>query len=378
MKTMFLTVVWGEQYIEDFLNLSLPTQISKNNLKNSFFKESSYVILTDNQYFELIKSHPIIKDLSNSLNVVFKDISHIPYRNKYERTSHAQSFGLTFSEDFDCVFFLYPDFVCGDGVILQNAIKMQDGWDAIMCPVPPIVDEIFNSPDFQPNKIQQKGYSQINVPPETLVKLSLNYFHPMMQGYNLDFKENSASPPAYIIREVEKFGILIRAFHLHPIVIRVQPENPDFLFKFRISLDEEYVSRLFKTKQNIYFPKDVREFAYCSIRTRDSEPQPVPTEFDIREVHRWAEIATGSIHRELVAECFYWGEEIQNEEGVKRLNNVKENTLELVRRIQYRLNLSNIFLSQEDKPAALMRKRRRKKFKHFKKPSVSTFSPLND
>ena len=134
MKVLFLTVIWGKNYIEGFINYSLPTQMSQNNLQNFYFSDSTYLILTDKKHFPEIESQPIIKRLSKLLTVAFCDISHIKFADKYQRVSVAQLHGLRYSKDFDCVFFIYPDFLCGDGVLLKNAFsktKCVDSWDFI-------------------------------------------------------------------------------------------------------------------------------------------------------------------------------------------------------------------------------------------------------
>jgi hypothetical protein len=198
----------------------------------------------------------------------------------------------------------------------------------------------------------------------------------MINGYNLDIKTNHMHSPVYFIRNVQNEGLLIQAFHLHPIVIRVQKNNPYYLHQFQVSLDEEYVTQLFKTIDNIYFPASIEEFAYCSIRTSESVPQPFHGPIEFITFQRWAEFGASMLQRQLATIPFYWGVLIENDEGKSALDAAKIKNSEMIERLNYRLNASDMVIAAEDQPSFEFRKKRRDRFRRFKEPTFLNFLNL--
>lgn len=368
-KFLFLTVAWGSKYITEFLEISLPTQLTNKNLLNDFFSESEYLILTDKLDIHLFEESAAIDHLKQHMTVSFFDISKIQYEDKYQRASLAQLEGIKLSDDFDYIFFIYPDFLCADGTLVNNAKTLVSGWDAIMCPVPPVLHSIIDDKEFSKYSKRNNGFTKTNIPCDKLVEISFEYFHPMMHGYNIDITNCTMREPVYVIRNIQRYGIIINAFHLHPIAIRVMKNNKNFKQNFKVSLDEEYITRLFMTKEKIYFPKSIEEFAYCSLRTPDSQPLPIVKPLELINISRWAELGASNLHREIFEETFYWGldeDSVDFRENKERVINQQK---ELVERIKYRLNSGEILISYTDPLSFNNRKVRSERFKYFIKPS---------
>lgn len=364
-KFLFITVVWGQKYIEEFLEISLPTQLTNKNLLNDFFSVSEYLILTDNSDMHFFENSAAIDYLKKHISISFVDISNLQFEDKYKRASFAQLEGIKRSDNFDFIFFIYPDFLCADGTLLNNAKTLVSGWDAIMCPVPAVLDTIIDDKKFLKYSKKNRNFNQTFIPPEKLVELSFNYFHPMIYGYNLDITNCSMASPVYVIRSVDKYGIIINAFHLHPIAIKVMKSKTNFKRNFDVSLDEEYITRLFMTKEKIYFPKSIQEFAYCSLRTPDSQPLPINKLYEFSNITRWAELGASNLHREIFEESFYWGLDKDSDDFIEKKKKVINKQSDLVERVKYRLNSGDIFISHTDHLSYVNRNVRAERFKHF-------------
>lgn len=373
MRFLFPIVVWGADYVSEFLERSLPTQLAFGNLADfPWLEGSQYLILTTARDRRAIEAAPIFRRLSRLIDVEFMEIDSIPRHNKYIGASLAQLEALKRSNDFDGVFFLYPDFVCATGTITNAARRIVEGWDAVMAPIPAVLEGIFTEDVVVENEVitpTPEG-DIIAYPPRLLVEVANRNFHPMIEGYIFGGTKSNIGP-AYMIWDVPDAGLLFRCFHLHPVVVRVQRENPYFLTEFNVSLDEEYVPRLFRSTDRIYFPRDSDEFAMCSIRTPESQPQPIDAPISVLHIAHWAEEYASLVHREFSQAAFRWHAEPIEDETVWR--EAERESAELVDAIQDRLHTPDSILRFEDEVAYAARARRRSRFKEWRKPVFHQF-----
>ena len=69
-KTLLSTVVWGEDYLEIFLEYTLKSLCTHGNLLNKeFSKKSEYIIFTEENYFRSIRNHKNFKKLKKKLKL---------------------------------------------------------------------------------------------------------------------------------------------------------------------------------------------------------------------------------------------------------------------------------------------------------------------
>jgi len=373
MKFLFPMVVWGADYVSEFLEQSLPTQLAFGNLGDfEWLEGSKYLILTTGRDRKAIEASPIFQRLQRLMEVEFVDIGKIPRHNKYIGASLAQLEALKRSRDYDGIFFLYPDFVCATGTIQNAARRIAEGWDAVVAPIPAVLGGIFDDELTTRNEVitpTTEGQI-IAFPPRLLAEVAMKHFHPMISGYVIGGDKSNIGP-AYIIWEVPEEGLVFRCFHLHPIVIRVQRDNPYYLTEFNVSLDEEYVPRLFRSCDRIYFPKDSDEFAMCSIRTPDSQPQPIDAPISLLHIAHWAEEYASLVHREFVGTAFRWHANPIEDESV--WEEVEAESLETVDAIRDRLLTPDSILRYEDEEGYFARARRRGRFDFWRKPVFHEF-----
>ena len=107
--------------------------------------------------------------------------------------------------------------------------------------------------------------------------------------------------PSYVTWDVPGQGLLLRAFHLHPVAFRVQKDSPDFFVPFYSTLDEEFVARFGRTNPRVYVCQSSDELGVCSLaENSDSDYRMVPPRpTNIGDLTVFAETYAGLLHREL-------------------------------------------------------------------------------
>lgn len=377
MRFLFTTTIWGEKYVSDFLNISLPTQLAFGNLADfPWLDRARYMIMTTSEDANSIKKAPIMRRLNRLMEVQYVMIDEIPRHNKYIGVSLSQVEALRRTSAFDAIYFLYPDFICSTGSISNAAKKMVEGYDAVMFPIPAVLDNILDDPLVaKHNLITNTADGRvISIPPRLMVELSMRNPHPMLSGFFLGAKKRNLGS-SYIMWDLSPQCWLFHCFHLHPFVIRVQKDNPDYLLEFNVSLDEEYVSRVFKTTDRIWFPKTSDEFATCSLRTQESEPQPIEgTATAINAIH-WAEEYASLVQRDFVRIPFRWHSIPLTSRNLARWAEIEKRAAETINIIHERLRTPDSVVIYEDPLAHALRCKRRARFEHWRNPKYMTMIP---
>ncbi len=364
MRCLFTAIVWGEPYIKKFLKVSLPSQMGEGNLTPGFhfLKGSRYQFLTTREDARRLKEAPLVKKLATFIEVEFVFIDAVPRDNKYLGASLVQVEALKRSVDYDCIFFIYPDFICANYTITHLAEKIFEGYDGVFAPVPCILEEpMVDGTVLDGNRFPlPDGGSVISIPPQELVRLSVTFPHRMMLAYFLEATSKN-TVQAYLQWNVPEQGWLIHAFHLHPCVLRVQHENPIFMQLFDISLDEEFVAALFKSTDNVYVARDSQEVALVSLREALAPLHPVAGQQTMRDIVRYAEESASLVHREFVKMPFRWhfAPVVENE-----WQQIENQAKSLISEIIVNLNTPDEVLKFEDPLMYYIRLHRRQRFFH--------------
>jgi len=377
MKFLFSTVIWGKDYVDQFLKWSLPTQLAWGNLADFPWADTSaYMIMTTEEDQKRLQAAPLMRRLSRIMKVIYCNIDNIPRHNKYIGVSMAQLEALKRSSEYDAIFFIYPDFVCAAGSIQNAAHAIVAGWKAVAFPIPAILETIFEDPAIVGSDVVTSTIDGdvISIPPRLLVDASMRNCHPMISSYFVGGDKSSIGP-AYMMWDVpEEEGWLLRCFHLHPFVIRVNPEDPFFLVDFNVSVDEEFVPRYFKSTDGIHFPSESDEFAMCSIRQPDSPPQPIEGPVRLENIVRWAEESASLVHRDFVLQPYRWApKSTLPAEAVLNWCKAEERSKAYVEIVRKRLNVPDSVLEYEDPIGYAARMKRQKRFQHWRSPDFHQF-----
>lgn len=308
MRVSFALVVWGEDYVKDFLDASLPTLLAEGNLADTVgLAGSRFHLLTTPADRDLLYASALFERLKSILPVDFIDISQIRGSDKYNIASRCQLEAIRLSEDFDALVLLYPDVIWSRGSIRFAVNALESGALAVFSPAPAIQSErtLAELNDLK-NPCEPAGARAISITPDQVTDLVLRNFHPMWDAFDWN-GDCFTDSPACLRWNVGNQGWLIRCFHLHPVILRVQRDNPRYFSGFNVSLDGEYVARLFDGTSHLCFATDSRKFAIASLRAVDSPPLPRHgRRSEIASVSRWAEAHTLLLHRAFAKVAFRW------------------------------------------------------------------------
>jgi hypothetical protein len=190
--------------------------------------------------------------------------------------------------------------------------------------------------------------------------------HPMAQA-NLISSGSISEAPTYLFWPVEGQGLLMRAFHIHPVVFRVRRDSLDFLMPFRATLDEEFVARITRYRGRIYVSPTSDEIAVCGMmeigdRSHIFEPQRALT---TTEVAIMAEAFAGVTHRQLAT----YSVRLQYADGDPETWQQAEAAAEkFIQNVLQQLNTPDSVLALESPHAHQARRQRQRTYKHWNTP----------
>lgn len=299
LKTLFTTAVWGADYVERFLKYSLRTQLSAGNLGH-FDRNSLYLLITDAESIKYISSSPIFEKLASLVSTEFVDIERFRTGNldKYSLLTVCQNYALERATDFNALFFGYGDALWADGSYRAAAQRLKSGFHAVFSFGYPVLDKPFKA--AVQSRSRSDGAPEVSIAPRDFAQLVYNHLHPMAHANRWDNRWMSHCP-SYVVWDVPDQGLLLRAFHMHPVALQVQKEAPYFFAPFRSTLDEEFVARLNRTNPRIYVSPSSDEIGVCSLAEatdltyRMNPIRPV----NLNDLASFAEAHAGMVHRRL-------------------------------------------------------------------------------
>lgn len=325
---------------------------------------SIFLVITTAAAAARIRGSVAFQVLDGCIDTEFAIIQPPTLRNKYRFLNRQQMIAIRRSADFDTLFFLYPDFLFADGTIATTIQRLANGHDAVVLPVPRVLDHSVRAALGQTNR---PANGAIALQPREFVSFCNRHFHPAMWSHLWGSRAFS-SYPSNLLWRGSGDSLLFRCFHLHPLAIRVQFDSPTYGVLPRSTLDEEYLPRLFADIGTIHCVADSDEAAICSL---------TPEEFafaklrayqrpDVLFVARWAEASASALHRQFVERPYRWHSgDIPSADW----QSIESESAKCVRQILERLEIPDMVLRVEDRLGFRMRRIRAKRFSYWAYPS---------
>ena len=311
MKHLFTTGVWGKEYVDRFLKYALPCQMAKGNLDGLPGVENSrYQIITKKPDAKRMKASPAFRLLESWMEVEFlliEDIIPAGFKgDKYSYMSMLQKETMRRLDGFDTVTFGYADILWAKGSLQNAAKRLEEGYDAVLAPGLPVLESKYRKELDATRSVWSKldGVSRLTMEPRQFVDLTLNNLHSLATTNYWSNKFLSRGP-AYFIWDVPGHGIIMRWFHLHPVMMRTVVNDMDIYREFEGSLDADFVPALFSSSENIYFATDSDELCFCSIM-EDFQVEEGVQPLCVPMVAQWAENHAVLLHREFFNNAFYF------------------------------------------------------------------------
>ena len=297
MNFHFITPVWGEAYIDLYLNIVLPTQLSPGNLL-AFRNEPGaiYKIHTTTEGAEAIVSSSVYLVLSQVMEIqikVFNYSKEIYESCKYKLMNYCHQHAVIEANQTDSVLIiLTADAIFSDGAFSTLKQKAYEGKQALMIMGISVVKETF-VPLFVEQYISQQEPT-VKVSCQELVKLSLEHIHPVMKRFFWDSPEYHGCA-ANVYWSVKDQGFIARCFHLHPLMIKpmiktVLPLN---------TIDFYYLEKACPSIDDIYVVEDSDEIVVFEISSLHEKDWHYNSDgLTIEKIVGWAKDNTTFLHRE--------------------------------------------------------------------------------
>lgn len=291
-------VVWGEEYTDLFLNISLPTQLAPGNLPSFSQKGKSaiYKIFTTEKDGEVIKKSPVFAELSSVMPTEIISIDNFDL-------SDEQKYGEGNVEKYyvvidcyqqvvkDCIkdnakfLFLTPDFVFPDG-LFANLIEIdeKEGKPVVMTHSYRALRKSFVSAVKE--KFDNNNCLRVSIPVRDVIKFSLKHLHPYSEALFWD-AENYNHFPSHIYWRVRD-GILARCFDMHPLMLKPTANKKAVLSG---TVDGKYWQQICPSLEDVYVPKDSDEMVLIelsSIKHQSTVGIITARKSNTLEVAKWA------------------------------------------------------------------------------------------
>ena len=287
----FVTPVWGREYTQLFLELTLPTLLSPGNIPSvANLHDCVYKIYTTRSDAEAIRGSAAYSRLSALLAVDFVYLGDL-HQSKYATSSDCYRAAIRDTAfEHAAAILLIPDMVFADGGIRSIERLLRAGKRAVL---------VMGLRAFKESLVPavQAAFSNggsICVPPRDLVRLGTEHLHSIVETHMYE-GDSAAFNPSLICWRVADEGFLLHGFHLHPIVVYPRDETTEFFG----TIDDDLVHAARFSPDEIHVVVDSDELAWFEVSGRDHFV-PTPTRRDARDVAKWMAWTTNDHHRQIV------------------------------------------------------------------------------
>lgn len=299
-RVYFVNVLWGQGFTNLFLRISLPSQLSPRNLQYCAQNvDAVYRVYTTAMDAEQLQTSSIWKELTNQIRTEVFYLDDVAGRHwasepKHEVMTRCHRHLIRTAAGEDPAFvFLAPDTVWSEGTFERLITHLQDGKRMVLTCGLRTQKETFSKALMA--NFGKDGRLQ-PIPARCLVRLALDHLH--AEIHSLAWGGDVSNLCTSIITwPVGKEGILLRAFHLHPILVRPHQRN----VVPKSTIDGDYVLSAIPDLSDIHVVQDSDEmvvFELSGMYERAEGFQYCP--LTVNRVAQWAKEGANSRHREIV------------------------------------------------------------------------------
>lgn len=295
MKYHCIMSVWGDEYTDLFLRAAVANQLQPGNLPELARKaEVTYVVHTTSRDAARIRSHPAFGLLAKTVSVQVEEDDAVNLENRYHALAafHAKALARAGSEGA-ALMFLAPDLFFPDGVFARVHELRLSGKRVILAPGPRGLKEALAQRFLEAGEALERGEG-VRLGPREMVRMLMEHPHRLFEQLQHD------SPrffvwPSHVYWRVPDQGFVLRAFHLHPILV----EPGAGAAAFSKSVDGDLIDALDIPDEAFHVAEDSDDlFALDLTRDADHDYQP-PNRLDPAALAEWARENAPGRHRGL-------------------------------------------------------------------------------
>lgn len=273
MKFDVVTVVWGAEFRQLFLDICVPNQLTAGNL-GALPVGSRYRIFTSAEDLDALRASAVLRQARGVLPVDIivepESARQAPDRFRRMTASHDQALrdaALAGS----ALIFLSPDLIMSEGTLAAVARRRENGSRAVVC-----AGLRVNRETFIRAAEARGGVGAIQ--PRELVSLALAHLHPFTRAHMIDSRP-SARRPIGVYWAVPGEGILARCLYMHPLM--VDPVRREAMPGGTV--DQHYLAHACPDRGEIHAVSDSDEMAIFEMSHVDA----ADTEMDPGAISRW-------------------------------------------------------------------------------------------
>jgi len=294
LKFHIITVVWGHDFVDFFLRVILPNQLSTRNLSAFSDTNTTYKIFTDKQDAVVIRASESFRRLSTLLNTEIIAIDHLQHSNKYNRMTLCHKWAIYDAyHDNARVVLLPSDVIYSENSFSYLVDIALTGKPVIMMAAPRIQKERFMPEVFE--TCCDQSTNAICSTSRELMQLALKHLHPVSLS-NFHNTKDANAWPSQLFFDVPGSGFIAHCFHLHPLMFI--PHAFDTTFEGTI--DADYLLNTYQDINDIHIIDDSDLFLALEPCDSSYGPGRTGSAYDLLTLSNWIRNNTDSHHREFV------------------------------------------------------------------------------
>ena len=275
MKIHILTPVWGESFVDMFLQCTLPCLASEGNLPAlARDHEVTFRIFTTPGEARRMACTPLVRHLSTFMEVAFTDLDALEVLEaatvfeRMEDASYRKSAGCVLEglryawEEQAGLLFIAPDNVYSDGALARVAEAIDSGKRGLLLGSMAVCEDTFMPALATAAPLDPAGARIIA--PRALAHLGLMHRHSWMQGAFLESSSFHIHSTLYWAGD--QGGYLARSWHLQPLFLHPQRRADQFF----ISQDNDLVGQLVEDVRDLEIIVDSDEITLIDIHPKNS------------------------------------------------------------------------------------------------------------
>lgn len=278
-----VTPVWGTEFTNTFLEVTLPCLLSPGNIPSlPDLERCTYKIFSTDADFPRIRESPAFKSLGSLMKVELRKIELLD-DNPYIRSSACYRTATREAVAAAAVaVYLIPDMVFADGGLRSIARFMQQGKRAVM-----VAGLRTTKETIVPEVLSRfRAGDAIVAPPRALVELAMRHLHPIMQHHMYD-SDCETFNPSLFCWPVAGEGCVVHCAHLHPVAVNFLGSQTTF----HGTIDDDLLFDLELRDEELAYVTDSDELLWFEISARDRSVPP-PTGKRLWEILIWLNGAT--------------------------------------------------------------------------------------
>ncbi len=264
----FVVPVWGERYVGVFLDYCLPAQLSADNIPAlGGAGVNRYVIYTTHADHHRLVAAPAYLALQRMISVSIEYIDSMlttsgdaPAMEKYQVKSECYRRALICAATAGAaVIALNADILLANGFVRSVIDLLARGKRVIEVPGPRgLLDPIGRA---LISRFRGADGVSISIEPTELSALWLANMHPQLEMHHVEGPAGGVFHPSHLYWLVGEQGVIIRGFHLYPIVT----EPRDSAIRIGSSIDDDLVANLRLSPDDSFLAQDSRAMFCCEM-----------------------------------------------------------------------------------------------------------------